>query len=178
MVGVGPLGAGGYLGPQAPGVQEGQVSRWRPWSAHSGGGPANQVGDSGQLPDARGVSQQVTEGDLRSAGRRIDAEGLEVGVDGVVEPEEAVFVQLHQAHRGQRLGDRSDAEHRVGTDGPACCPVGKAETLGRGRLTRANHGDGEPSQAVTSGAFDHDGAQVGHWSTLSGAGAVTVPVTR
>ena len=136
VVGVGPLGAGSHLGPQGAAVEGGQIGARRAGPAHTPRGTVDQVGDPGQLADARGVGEEVAEGDIGPAGRSLDAEGLEVVVDRLVELEATVLVQLHQTYGGQGLGDGGDSEHGVGGDGPAPAPVGHSHALDGGLFAR------------------------------------------
>ena len=76
--------------------------------------------------DARGVRQQVRDGDRRRAGGLGNGEPRQVLRDGRVKVERPLVSELQRGHRRECLPDRADLEERLGHDRDARLELGVA----------------------------------------------------
>jgi len=107
-----------------------------------------------------------------------------VAQDGIVEPELAEVAQLQDRQADEGLGDRGDAEERVGIDGARRSEIAVAEAGGPDELLIAHDAQGQAGHALLpqdlvhprrEGGDDRVDGAIGHGRRPQGFGSSAAP---
>ena len=107
--------------------------------------------------DARGVGQQVAQGDFCPRRRGFG----QMAADGVVERELAVLREQEHGHRDELLGQRGDLVDAFGQRGGAQLDVGQAVALGEDEFVVDRHRQRQARDALGAHLGAHVGVDVG-----------------